>query len=135
VNSKVNLLEEEIALIDAFVLAERRERLRSLVANPRRREQFVEELAHFKWLDSRRVRVIAPKDQKPESIASLLKQKGARDVCFVISEDDGLDRKRLPLLEALKQVVGYGMGTFISCVPGKLAYFENEDQRCLLENK
>jgi len=30
------------------------------------------------------------------------------------------------LLDALKSVVGYGMGTVISCIPGRLGYFEGE---------
>jgi hypothetical protein len=79
------------------------------------------------------VRTLASRAQKPEDIAKLLKQKGAPDVCFVVSEDSNLDRQQLPLLAALEQVVGYGMGTFISCIPGKLAYFEDEEQRCVLE--
>jgi hypothetical protein len=127
------MAEEEIALIDAFVLRARRERLRFLVANPRRRKRFLEELAHFKWLDPRTVRALAPKAQNPEAIAKLLTQKGASETCFVISENASIDRKWLPLVSALKQVIGYGMGTFISCIPGKLAYFEDEEQRCLLE--
>jgi hypothetical protein len=34
---------------------------------------------------------------------------------------------------ALKETVGAQMGTLISCVPGKLGYFEDEDGRCILE--
>ena len=32
------------------------------------------------------------------------------------------------LSEALAEVIGRGMGTFISCLPGKLAYFEGEER-------
>jgi hypothetical protein len=32
----------------------------------------------------------------------------------------------MELLAALKQIVGYGMGTVISCLPGRLGYFEGE---------
>ena len=125
--------DQEIAFIDAFVLKDRRERLRSLVVNPRRRKRFVQELAHFKWLDQRCIRYLAPSAQNPEDIAKVLRQKGAPDICFLVSEDSVLDRKQLPLLTALEEVVGHGKGTFISCIPGKLAYFEDEDQRCVLE--
>jgi hypothetical protein len=51
----------------------------------------------------------------------------------MVSEDSAVDRKQLPLLSALEQVVGHGTGTFITCIPGRLAYFEDEDQRCILE--
>jgi hypothetical protein len=36
------------------------------------------------------------------------------------------DGKHMELLTALKQIVGYGTGTVLSCIPGKLAYFEGE---------
>ena len=74
-----------------------------------------------------------PSAQNPQAVAKLLRQKGAPDSCFVVSEDSRIDSKQMPLLAALEQVIGYGMGTLISCIPGKLAYFEDEDQRCLLE--
>lgn len=131
--STLNTPDQEIVFINAFVLRDRRERLRSLVGNPRRRKQFVQELAHFKWLDQRHVKHLAPSSQNPEDIAKLLRQKGAPDVCFLVSEDSAVDRKQLPLLSALEQVVGHGTGTFITCIPGRLAYFEDEDQRCILE--
>jgi len=33
----------------------------------------------------------------------------------------------MDLLEALDAVIGSGQGTFVSCIAGKLAYFESED--------
>jgi hypothetical protein len=59
---------------------------------------------------------------------------GAPESCHVIGgEHDGVD---MDLLTALKQIVGYGTGTVLSCVPGKLAYFEGEiRERFLLVRK
>jgi len=39
--------------------------------------------------------------------------------------------------EALGEVVGRQMGTFLSCIPGRLAYFEGEDMgfRWVLERR
>jgi hypothetical protein len=128
------ITEEEVAFIDAFVQKVRRERLRCLVVNSRRHKVFIQELAHFKWLDQHCVRTLASNAQNPQAIANILRLKGAPDMCFVISEDSKLHGKQLSLLTALEEVVGYGMGTFISCIPGKLGYFEDEDHRCLLEN-
>jgi hypothetical protein len=31
-----------------------------------------------------------------------------------------------PLADALSRVIGAGYGTFLSCVPGKLGYYEAE---------
>jgi len=33
----------------------------------------------------------------------------------------------MDLSEALAEVIGRGCGTFVSCVPGVLAYFESEE--------
>jgi len=39
-----------------------------------------------------------------------------------------LDGQELLLESALESVVGNGIGTILSCIPGKLAYFEGEDE-------
>jgi hypothetical protein len=57
----------------------------------------------------------------------------AADLLMSDSEDPALDQKELPLVEALKQIVGRGMGTVLSCVPGRLAFVETEDERFILE--
>jgi hypothetical protein len=41
----------------------------------------------------------------------------------------------IDLTHALETVIGRGMGTFLSCIPGKLAYFEDEDCRWILERR
>jgi hypothetical protein len=33
----------------------------------------------------------------------------------------------------LDEIVGYGMGTIISCIAGKLAFVESEDGRFILQ--
>ena len=65
--------------------------------------------------------------QNPEAIAKLLVKKGAPAVCHVISADRDIDNREMPLEKALAEAVGMNMGTFISCIPGKLGYFEFED--------
>jgi hypothetical protein len=47
----------------------------------------------------------------------------------VISSDKELDKRQMDLREALNEVVGRRQGTFISCVPGELAYFEGEEPK------
>ena len=54
-------------------------------------------------------------------------------IVFAISEDPGLDQKDLPLVDALERIVGRGMGTILSCIPGRLAFVETEDERFILE--
>ena len=44
-----------------------------------------------------------------------------------MSSDIELDGREMGLTQALADVIGRGQGTFISCVQGKLAYFETEE--------
>jgi len=58
---------------------------------------------------------------------ALLRSKGAGATVHVISEDSTIDGKQLDLEEAISRVTGGGMGTILSCIPGKLGYFEDEE--------
>jgi len=104
-----------------------------MIANPKKRKKFLHELAHFKALDPRYRFEIPKRVHGAEQIGALLVEKGAPPSCWVTSESSALDGKEMSLLEALREVVGYQMGTFLSCLPGKLAYFEDEENRWILE--
>ena len=125
-------VNHEEDLIKAFFVPTKRERYLEMIANPRKRKKFLLELSHFKALDPRYCFAVPKVEHTAEQIAAFLTRNGATPSCWVTSEDSDLDGKELPLLEALKKVVGYQMGTFLSCVPGKLAYFEDEDDRWIL---
>jgi len=61
-----------------------------------------------------------------KEIFSLLKSHGAKDDCYAISFNKKIDGQFLTLKEALKEAVDYSWPSIISCIPGKLAYFEGE---------
>jgi hypothetical protein len=115
--------------------ADERERYLEIVLKPKRREKFLRELGHFKALDPRYVVTIPTSKRRATDIALILAHKGAPKSCWVTSEDSRIDGKDMPLDEALRMIVGYGMGTFLSCIPGKLAYFEDEEVRWILERR
>lgn len=129
----VGPINHEEALIKAFIDPRRTERYLEFVASPKRRTKLIKELAHFKALNPKFMVSIPASQRNPSALANLLKQKGAGPRCWVISENSKLDGQEMDLALALKETVGYQMGTFISCVPGRLAYFEDEDGRCILE--
>jgi hypothetical protein len=128
---------EEEAIIRAFLMPSKCDRFLEMLANPKRRNKATAELAHFKWLDPRWVVPIPSNQQHPSSISQILRSHGAGDTCLVISEDASLDGQHFALLEALKKVVGIGMGSMLSCIPGQLAYFEGEgpSDRCILSRR
>lgn len=108
-----------------------------MISNPMKRREFLLELAHFNSLDPRWIVPLDPKKLFPEQIAAILTRKGAPSVCRITSEDSKRDGQELPLLEALKDIVGCQMGTILTCIPGKLAYYEGEEMgnRWILERR
>ncbi len=123
----------EHALIAAFVKRGKRDRYREFLSNPRLRHKFTNQLAHFTDFDLKYRLPISSDKLFVENIARELQKRHAPQIVFAISEDPALDEKEFPLVEALKQVVGRGMGTVLSCLPGRLAFVETEDERFILE--
>jgi hypothetical protein len=130
-----SLTQHEEETVRAFIIRERRNRFLELLRNPRHRHKITESLAHPHpaWFDSRCVKSIPPAQSSAASIAKLLHGKGAGAKCWVISEDKRFDGRELDLDSVLQELVGYGMGVIVSCVPGKLAFVESEDGRFILE--
>jgi hypothetical protein len=121
-------MNPEEATVRAFIQKSKQERCIQFLANPKHRHKFTSELAHFKWLDDRFAHPISPSTaHTAKEIASLLRAKGAGTTVHIISEDSDIDGKEMGLEEAIGQVCGSGMGTFVSCLPGKLGYFEDEE--------
>jgi hypothetical protein len=124
----------QIETIAAFVVKQKRDRYVERVSSPKRRKQFVADLAHFADFDSCFIVKIPPSSQSPAGIEAILRERGAPDFCSAISEISAMDNTHILLTDALKRTVGYQMGTILCCIPGHLAYFENEDD-LILERK
>jgi hypothetical protein len=126
-------VHHEHALIAAFVKRSKRDRYREILSNPRLRHKFTDKLAHFSDFDPKYRLPIPSNKLFGDNIAFELQRRHSPNIVFSISENPALDHKELPLVEALKQIVGRGMGTVLSCLPGRLAFVETEDERFILE--
>ncbi len=126
------LASAEEQLIKTFFLKVRRDRYLAGLADSRKRRKFTNEFCHFKHLDTRYVVAIPPSQQNPSDLHKLLKHYGAPDDCWVVSDEIDLDARRMDLQESLEEIVGRTFATFLCCVDGKLAYFENEEERWIL---
>ncbi len=126
-------MNHEEAVVKAFIIPVRQERYLEFLESPKKRTKFIAQLAHFKHLNPKFIVGIPGNQQNPSSLLKLLVGKGAGAKCWVISENSELDGQEMDLETALKETIGRQMGTFISCVPGRLAYFEDEDGRYILE--
>jgi hypothetical protein len=129
--------EHEEPLVRAFVVRPKQERMIDLLAKPKRRRDVLLTLAHFHDLDPRFAVRVPDAQQSRSEILKLLRARGAPADCYIISEKSDLDGHTLPLDAALDAVVGRGMGTLLSCLPGRLGYFEGEasGQRYVLERR
>lgn len=108
----------------AFLAEPGQRRMRTLLElGPKRRKDARALLDHSVRLDPR----YASRLPSVKGTEELLRAHGAPETCYVISSDERLDRREMSLKEALEAVEGSFAGTFISCIPGKLAYFEYED--------
>ena len=117
----------EAAFVRAFVVPGKQERLLDLLSRPKRRGSVLQTLYHFGDLDPRFARPVPPLEQTPEGVERRLRELGAPEACYLLSDVPGLDARTMPLGAALEEVVGAGGGTLLSCIPGSLGYFEGEE--------
>jgi hypothetical protein len=117
-----------------FLVGEWRARFRESLAPAKRRDTSRSQLPHLTHLDPR---FATPVQQSASELGVQLREKGAGDRCQLLSEDPELDGRELGLDEALVAIVDGDSqhATFISCVPGRLAYFHDAEpgNRYLLE--
>jgi hypothetical protein len=130
-----NLNPHEEQFARAFIVPDKRTRYLSLLESERGRKKLLNGFNHCRDLDPRFAKLIPSNQQSAQSIEMLLKQKGAPDGCHVMSDNPDIDGREMPLSEALLEIVGMDAGALVSCIAGKLAYFEMEafDGRYLLE--
>ena len=134
----VDRSDEQVAHEDGlalFIEPMWRSRFRESLGNERRRRKLVGQLDHFRHLDMRYATRILSRQQDAQKLAATLRRGGASDRCWVMSSDEAVDCRALKLRDALAAIDGGEFGTFISCVPGRLAYFHGEeiDERYVLE--
>jgi hypothetical protein len=121
----MNPLADEIALVKAFVVPSKQARYAGFVGSPKRRRSFVRELYHFRDFDPAVV-VELPSAMQSGGLLEELRRRGAGNTCYIMSAHAKVDGKTELLADAVSRVFAFLDGTIISCVPGRLAYFEGE---------
>jgi hypothetical protein len=129
----MNVHEEMFAR--SFITPDKKDRYLSLLGSRKGRKKIVDGLNHHTHLDGRYAHLLPSSQQNLSTIEGLLKQKGAPEICYIMSSDPDIDGKEMPLHEALIIVVASNIGTVVSCIAGRLGYFEFEDlgERYILE--
>jgi hypothetical protein len=130
-------MNHEEAIIRAFIAPDRREQYLARLRSPKTRQKFMaRHFHHMVDLDERYAKKLDPgmplvewekrSGAHLDKIEDLLRSRGAPSRCHVMSASSNLDGQEVDLRAALEDVVGHNDGTFISCIPGRLAYFEGE---------
>ncbi len=124
---KFDKIEEKL-FVKAFVTKNKIKRSLFELNFKKKRINFFSKLCHRydKILNARCMRKTQTSNSK--DIFNSLKKEGAKNTCYIFSFFPELDGCKMPLSDALKQCVGRGMPSIISCIPGKLAYFEAEQE-------
>ena len=124
----MNPIEE--TFVTNFVQKSRRERASFELVSESRRGRFLNRLCHdFAGVFDARYLQPLSEPENAAGLRKLLGRLGAKKTCHVISCNDVVDGKDIPLEEAIRFVMGYGLPSILICVPDSLAYFEAEQEK------
>jgi hypothetical protein len=134
----MNVHEEKF--VAAFISKEKEDRYRFLLSgDPKRRDECLDRLNHCRDLNEKYVTWL-PRDPRSTTrnaqIAKLLREKGSPDLVYVLACSCPADASSWPLLQAMDETTKAGWGTIISCIPGELAYYDDDEEgerRAILE--
>jgi hypothetical protein len=127
------LVRNNHARIAEFIKPGKRDRYQEMLCNPRHRHEFTSMLAHFADFDPKFRLPIRSNKLFKDNIARELRKRHSPNLVYAISESPAIDDTDLPLDDALEEIVGRGIGTVLSCIPGRLAFVETEIERFILE--
>jgi hypothetical protein len=116
----------EEAVIRAFVVSQKRERYIELLRSPKRRREFLSQLYHFHDFEPACLIPLKRSEESAEALLAVLRRQRATTECYVISANAELDGMSDELARVIPRVYGQEEGTIVSCVPGRLAYYEGE---------
>jgi len=125
----------EQLLFKRFIVPPKRNRYQQLLSSEHGRQKLIKCLDHFKDLDERYIQAVPANLHQPRLLEHILKGKRAPLHGHITSSNHKIDGQDLPLSVALERTIGNGYGTFLSCIPGELAYYESEESifRYILE--
>ena len=118
----------DVEMLLPFLREDRRSRWRELFPRPKGRKKLLGTLWNGDDLDRNLLIKVDPSERTIQQLSSRLRSLGAPTMCHLISARANLDGKDLDLISALRMVLNLAPGTIICCLPGKLAYYENDDR-------
>lgn len=112
----------------AFLAEPTKRRIETLLELGERRRGDVRKLLHHSVrLDPRYCQHLTGREAFSAHVEAALRKRGAPSSCYVLAANSDLDGRQMPLGDALSAITGMGNGAFVSCIPGRLGFYEYED--------
>lgn len=111
----------------AFLAEPTKRRMGTLLElGEKRRRDIRESLDDSVRLDPRFCQHLTGSDAFSGPVEAMLRKRGAPPSCYVLAAKSDLDGREMPLGEALQAIIGRGDGAFVSCIAGRLGFYEYE---------
>jgi hypothetical protein len=125
--------DHETAFVNAFLLPGRRDRALAQLRSSRKRSQFLNRLPQVQsFFAPDSLQPLPEGVSTPDAVHDLLRALGAPVRCYVISQDHRLDAKEMQLHDALASVMQKECASVVSCLPGRLGFYEAAGERFVL---
>lgn len=117
-------IDIETKVIQRFVVKAKRDRYLGFIKNDKTREKFINELHHMNFLQKDLFETVEGNEY--EFIKQRLNVLANIKDCYVISENQRIDKKRLDIETALTETIGADQGTLLVFGDAEILYSEAE---------
>ena|SRR5687768_10041498 len=119
-----NNIDIESKVIERFVIKTKRDRYLTFIKSEKTRPKFINDLSHINFL--REDLFDKVEGNGYEFIKQRIKLLGNPKDCYVISENQRIDKKRLDIDTALTETIGADQGTLLVFGDAEILYSEAE---------
>ncbi|MBK9794147.1 MAG: hypothetical protein IPP60_13885 [Sphingobacteriales bacterium] len=117
-------IDLEAKVIQRFVIKTKQERYMTFIKSEKTRSKFINDLSHINFL--REDLFDKVEGNEFEFIKQRIKALGNLKDCYVISENQRIDKKRLDIDTALTETIGADQGTLLVFGEAEILYSESE---------
>lgn len=117
-------IDIEAKVIQRFVIKTKQDRYLTFIKNEKTRPKFINDLSHINFL--REDLFDKVEGNEYEFIKQRIKVLGNLKDCYIISENQRIDKKRLDIDTALTETIGADQGTLLVFGDAEILYSEAE---------
>jgi hypothetical protein len=119
-----NNIDIESKVINRFVVKTKRDRYLTFIKNEKTRQKFINDLSHYNLLQKELFDKV--EGDECEFIKQRIKALGNLKDCYIISENQRIDKMRLDIETALSETIGADQGTLLVFGDAEILYSEAE---------